>query len=214
MARRRDRAGRIRIGIVAGAAVLAVFVVAFGLWYGRDAAPYRVLDAPDGTGEVAIVAYFSYQCPVCRRFDEALRDWRETLPDGVALRTVHVAYSPSNRVLAKAHLALRRHGAMHNGERIFRAIGDRNRNFPTVQALSDFVDGVDRAAFLRTATSPRVARQVAAHEQEFVALGLSRVPALAVDGKYVINMDLGRKGALAAAADLARELVAGRASAD
>ena len=34
------------------------------------------------------------------------------------------------------------------------------------------------------------------------------VPALVVDGKYVVNMELGRKGTLEAVDDLVRELLA------
>lgn len=205
----------MRLGIAASVAALAVLVIAFGLLYDGDAGdPYQVLDVPDGEGDVRVVAYFSFTCPHCRRLEELIEDWTDTLPAGVAFRRAHVAYSPTNRLLAKGHLALVRHGAADaNRDRLFAAIQDRNRQFPTLTALADYVAGrgIEAETFLRTAESPRIARLVAAEEAAFVAAGLAGVPALVVDGKYVINMALGRKQALAAARQLALELTAERA---
>lgn len=218
MAKRKDRIARLRLGIVASVAALALLVAAFGLLYDGDAGdPYQVLDVPDGQGDVRVVAYFSFTCPHCRRLEELIENWTETLPPRVAFRRAHVAYSPTNRLLAKGHLALVRHGAADaNRDRLFAAIQDRNRQFPTLAALADYVAGrgIDGETFLRTAESPRIARLVAADEAAFVASGLTAVPALVVDGKYVINMALGRKQALAAARQLAVELAAKRADAN
>ena len=102
-----------------------------------------------------------------------------------------------------------------NHQRLFRAIQDRNRQFNSGAAIADFVDGygVDRDTFLRTFASARVGREVAAGERDFVSLGLVGVPALVVDDKYIINMDLGRKQALTVTGDLVQELLANRAKA-
>lgn len=219
MAKRKDKVARLRLGIVGAVAALAVLVTAFGLLYEGDAGdPYRVLEAPDGDGDVGdvrVVAYFSFACPHCRRLEELMEGWAETLPAGVAFRRAHVAYSSTNRLLAKAHLALLRHDAAEaNRSRLFAAIQDRSRQFSTLAALADYVAdrGIERQTFLRTAESPRIARLVAADEAAFAAAGLTGVPALVVDGKYVINMALGRKQALAATRQLAAELAAERAS--
>ena len=61
---------------------------------------------------------------------------------------------------------------------------------------------------LRSMASRRIARRVEADEQRFVELVLLSVPALVVDGKHVVNMELGRKGTLEAVDDLVRELLA------
>ena len=205
------------MGIIAAVAVLAVAVAAVGLFYRGDGAgePYRVLEVPEGNGDVRVVAYFSFTCPHCRRLEELAEPWAEDLPPGVTFRRAHVAYSATNRLLAKAYLALLRHGAAEaNRSRIFAAIQDRNRQFPTLAAVADFVGGhgIEREPFLRTANSPRIARLVGADEASFVAAGLTAVPALVVDDKYVINMALGRKQALAAARELAEDLAAKRAA--
>ena len=218
MAKRKDRIAEIRRGILIGVAVLIAAVAVYGIYYslgfGSDE-PYVALDRPDGSGDVEVAVFFSYTCPICQRFEEALEDWVEDLPEGVTVERIHIASSPTNRMFAKAYVALDRHDAADaNQRRIFRAIHDRNRRFDTVDAIADYVDGfgIDRATFLRTFASPRIAQAVSADEQEFISLGLLGVPAVVVDDKYVINMSGGRKQALAATDDLVRELIAQRAS--
>ena len=213
MAKRKDNAAQMRLAIGIGTVTVVVLVIGFGLFYsGAEGPPYATLDRPaasETAGEVKVVEFFSYTCPHCRNFDEIVDGWREDLPDGVVLERVHVAYSPENRLLARAHLALVRHGALAaNHQRIFSAIHDRNKRFDSPATLADFIDGngVDREAFLRTMTSTRITRRVEAAEAAFIDLGLLSVPALVVDDKYVINMDLGRKGALDAVDDLLAEL--------
>ena len=219
MARRKDNISTIRTGILAAVAALILIVVGVGLYYSlgfggaASGEPYIALDKPDGNGEVEVVYFFSYECPHCRSFDDLVDGWQSKLHDGAAFARIHVAYSPSNRLLAKAHRALLRHNAFDaNHRRLFRALQDRNRRFATPDSLAQFVDGfgVDRDAFLRTLTSTRTAREVEAGERRFLSLGLTGVPALVVDNKYIINMDLGRKHALAVTDDLVRELLAKR----
>ena len=214
MAKRKDNTSRLGTLIVAAVGVVVVAVVGIGLFYsGEVGEPYATLDRPDATGDVRITAFFSYLCPHCRSLEELAEDWRDTLPEGVVYERVHITFSPDTRLLAKAHLTLRRHNAAGaNYERIFSAIQDRNYRFQTPTALADLLDGhgIDRATFLRTLASPRIARQATADEERFVALGLNAVPALVVDDKYIVNAALGRKEALAVAANLARVLLAER----
>lgn len=219
MAKRKDNISTVRTGILAAVAALVLIVVGVGLYYslgfGGSASgePYIALDKPDGTGDVEVVYFFSYECPHCRSFDDLIDGWQSKLADGAVFRRVHVAYSSSNRLLAKAHRALKRHDAFDaNHRRLFRALQDRNRRFATPNALAQFVDGfgVDQDTFLRTLTSTRTAREVDSGERRFLSVGLTGVPALVVDDKYVINMDLGRKRALAVTDDLVRELLAKR----
>ncbi len=217
MVKRKDNVARIRQAILGAVGVLVALVVGYGLYHalglGGTDEPYIELDAPDGSGDVEVVAYFSYVCPHCRSLDRLMDGWERRLPEGAVVHRVHVAYSESNRLYAKAHRALERHGADdENHNRLFHAIHDRNRAFITPGELADFVDGhgIDRDTFLSTMASPRVGRAVATAERRFVTLGLASVPALVVDDKYIINMGAGRKQALDVTEDLVRELLAER----
>ena len=213
-----ERLRRIRLGIVVAIGVVAVVFAGVGLFYGigadvggqpAEGEHYRVVGPADGVPRaLEVVEYFSYACIHCRSFDPLIEDWRTTLPDGVRFRRAHVAFNPGIALLARVHVALEQQGALDaNHERIFRALHDRNRQFATAEALADYVDGfgIDRAGFLAALRSPRVARIVEQNAQAFRDLGLVAVPSLTVAGKYVINMDIGRKQALEVVDRLVRE---------
>jgi len=211
MAKRKDNVARVKNGIVSAVILLVAGLVAYGLYHAigfTSDEPYIALDKPDRPGEVEVVVYFSYECPHCRSLENLTRSWERGLPDGVGFRRSHVAYSESNRMFAKAFHALARHGVLEqNHDRLLRAIHDRNRQFNTPASLADFVQGVDRDTFLSSMSSPRVAREVQAAERRFIALGLTTVPAIVVNDKYIVNMGVGRKQALDATGDLVQELL-------
>ena len=82
------------------------------------------------------------------------------------------------------------------------------------ESLADYVDGfgIDRERFLTAVRSPRVARVVAENDQAFRDSSLVSVPSLTVAGKYVINMDIGRKQALDVADRLVRKELESRSA--
>ena len=209
---------RARITIIAsiGAVVALVAIVGIGysLGFGGADEPYQVLeDRPDGDGDVEVVEYFSWACIHCRNLDELIEGWKQNLPDGVTFRRVHASYSGPLRVLARTHVALERHDALDaNHARIFRAIHDRNRQFLTAEAMADFVAGydIDRQTFLAAVGSAATASAVERDAAESAAIGVFAVPSLVVDGKYIINMGVGRKQALANLDALIEELLAER----
>ncbi len=205
--------------------VVAVILGVVGLIYGTGADVggelaegdhYRVVaGAEDAQRTLEVVEYFSYACVHCRNFDPLIEDWKGTLPEGVRFRRAHVAFNPSVALLARAHVALEQQGALDaNHERIFRALHDRNRQFATAEALADYVDGfgIDREAFLTALRSPRVARTVEQNARAFRDMSLVAVPSLTVAGKYVVNMDIGRKQALEVVDELLRAELARRAA--
>ena len=215
---RAQRVARARIAISAGigavVAVVAIIGIGYSLGFGGADEPYQVLeDRPDGEGDVEVVEYFSWACIHCRNLDELIEGWKENLPEGVTFRRVHVSYSGPLRLLARTHVALERHGALEaNHARIFRAIHDRNRQFLTAEAMADFVAGygIDRETFLAAVGSAATASAVERDAAESAAIGILAVPMLAVDGKYIINMGVGRKQALANLDDLIEDLLAAR----
>lgn len=206
----------MRRAIVGGVAALVVVLGGVGLYYGAgvsvgettEGEHYRVIEgAVTGAGPVEVVEYFSYACVHCWNFDPLLQAFAETLPEGAVLRRAHVRYNTGLALLARAHAALAIHGAAaRNHPRIFRAIHDRQRQFPSAEAIAEFVDGhgISGDALLQLMAAPRVARRVAADDAAAQAAGVVSVPALVVAEKYVVNMDVGRKQALAIAGELVR----------
>ena len=222
--KRQARVQAIRRAIIGAVAVVVVVLGGVGIYYGTgvgvgDAAEgqhYRLVEGGDGaasSGPVEVVEYFSYACVHCWNFDPLVEAFADRLPEGATLRRAHVRYNSSLALLARAHAALTLHGAATvNHERIFRAMHDRQRQFATAEAIADYVagHGIEREAFLALMESPRVARLVAEDDAAARAAGVVAVPALVVADKYVVNMDVGRKQALAIAEELARRELAER----
>lgn len=204
----------ISAGIGAVVALVAIVGIGYSLGFGGADEPYQVLeDRPDGDGDVEVVEYFSWACIHCRNLDELIEGWKQNLPAGVTFRRVHASYSAPLRVLARTHVALERHDALDaNHARIFRAIHDRNRQFLTAEAMADFVGGygIDRDTFLAAVGSAATASAVDRDAAQAAAIGVFAVPMLVVDGKYIINMGVGRKQALANLDELIEELLAQR----
>jgi len=209
-----QRISLLRRGIVIGIGFVVIGVAIGGLLYSTGSVDvdgviegehYEVVaDAPRRRPGVplTVTEFFSYGCVHCRAFDPLIEDWREGLGEGVAFERVPVAFSPEWAILGQAYLALERAGALaQNHERLFRAIHDNGRRFPSGDQVADFVDGhgVSRADFLAAYNSPEVRRALARNEARQSRLGISSVPSLTVADKYRINMDVGRRQALAVA---------------
>ena len=151
---------------------------------------------------VTVTEFFSYGCVHCRSFDPLIEDWREGLGKGATFERVPVAFSPEWAVLGQAYLALKQAGALaQNHERLFRAIHDNGRQFLGASQIADFVDGhgISGETFLEAYSSTEVRRALARNEARRNRLGISTVPSLTVADKYRINMDVGRRHALAVA---------------
>ena len=209
--RREKRIAAIRWAILAGAAVLAVAVLVWGLIYsaggGADGAitegdHYRVVDDPPRRrpgAPIAVTEFFSYGCVHCRTFHPLIRAWRETLAADVAFERAPVTFSPEWAILGQAYLALEQTGALErNHERLFRAIHDNGRRFATAAQVADFVEGngLTREAFLTAYNSDAVTRILARNEGRQRKLAIASTPTLVVADKYVINMDVGRRRSL------------------
>lgn len=214
-----DKIRLIRYASIGFVALVAVLTVAVGIFYGTGAGAggeiaeddhYRLIEGArqSRSRTVEVVEYFSYTCILCRNFDPMLEEWQETLPEGASFRRAHVGFSGGAEILARAHVVLGQEESLEaNHERLFRAIHDRNRQFTGRQQLADFVDGfgVERDAFLTAIDQPGVRRAVAAIDRAFRDADLVGVPAIVVAGKYVVNMELGRKQVLAVVDQLVRE---------
>jgi thiol:disulfide interchange protein DsbA len=217
---------KLRVAIVAIAAVIVVAVVGIGLYYARDVPAeggfvagthYALLDdaaAPDPKRPVVVREYFSYYCVHCRNFDPQVEAWRESKPDDVTFERSPVAFSPVWRVMGQGYYALLATGALaENHPRLFRAIHENNRQFLTADSLADFVDGhgVDREAFLAAFNSPDVHRAMSAADLRARAQRIDSVPALVVGDRFRVNLDnVPRAQAFAVVDFLVAEIRAGR----
>ena len=199
----------MRIAILGAAALIVVLVLGYGIIYSTGVGEtgtfvegqhyWLVEEAPRRrpNDPILVTEFFSYGCIHCRSLEPLLEDWRAGLPEDVLFERSPVAFNAEWALLGQTYLALERAGAgalARNHGRIFRAIHDRGRQFPSLDAIADFLagSGISRQSFLDAFRSPEVRRKLAAEDARQRRLGIVSVPSLAVAEKYVVGSNLSR----------------------
>ena len=149
--------------------------------------------------DVEVVEFFSYACVHCKNFDPLIHEWLQTKPDNVEFRRVPVTFSPQWVLLAQTYYTLVALDILdQNHERIFRRIHNTRRMFASPDEVAEFIDGngASAALFMEAWNGPEVRRMLREGEAAQREVVVAAVPALAVNGAYLVSMDVGRKVAL------------------
>ncbi len=207
---REERVKRVRNSIFGGVAAISLLIAGYGLLYSTgvtegeilEGTHYRILDSYDRRrpGEaVKVQEFFSYGCIHCKNFDPLIEQWLTDLPEGVSFSRSPVAFSPSWTLLAQTYFTMEHLEILDaNHARLFRHIHDNRRQFMSANEVAEFIDGngATKEEFLRAFNSPDVRRAIRESDADQRDLAITSVPTMVVAGKYVINMDNGRKVAL------------------
>lgn len=178
------------------AAVLATFGLclapgagAVELKEGRD---FRLINSPLATdkAKIEVTEFFWYGCPHCFDFEPILAPWAKKLPDDVVFRRVP-AVLPNNRwapharlyyTLEAMNLVDRLHRDVFNGIHL-----DRQR-LDDEKILFEWMakKGVEAKIFSETWASFGVQSRVQQARELFLSVGLTGVPSMVVQGKYLV----------------------------
>jgi len=155
---------------------------------------YSILPSPvpsESKGKIEVVEFFSYACPHCNTFNPLLTEWAKQLPADVVFRKEAVQFtSPFYRLTARLFYALE---AMGEEERlnaaIFRAIHNEGVKLTDEKSATAWVatQGVDRKKFGAAFNSTGVIKQLERSEKLVEEINLPGVPALIVDGRYLVG---------------------------
>jgi thiol:disulfide interchange protein DsbA len=139
---------------------------------------------------IVVTAFFSYQCPHCNAFEPVLRRWAEELPDDVLFERVPVSIGrPSWVPIARAFYALDSIGALERFDAaIFHAIHVEGvRLYDRESVLAFFGSrGIDGEAFAAAYDSFGIDAFVRRADQTSNAHKVFSIPALSIDGKYMV----------------------------
>jgi thiol:disulfide interchange protein DsbA len=174
---------------------------------GRD---YTVIEtgqpaAPtDKTAKIAVTEFFSYQCPHCFAFSAALRDWSAKLPADVQFDRESVAIGHAPWIpIARTYYTLRTMGKLDAlDEKIFNAIHKQSVHLDDVAYIMGWlnVNHVPPTDFDAAYRSQRVRDDFARGEKLSVDYKVPSIPAMVVDGKYMViiksNVDFGEQLAI------------------
>lgn len=156
---------------------------------GRD---YTPVEPPlyASKGKIEVVEFFSYACPHCNEFHPLLDAWAAKLPKDVVLRRVPITFHrlPWER-LSRIYYALDVLGEAErlNGA-VFKAIHEERANFNSDEAVVAWAvkNGLDGKKFGDVLASFSVQSKVAQADQESGRARIQGVPALVVDGRWLL----------------------------
>lgn len=177
--------------IFALGAALTVAMPSFAQTAGKDYTPINPVQATENAAKIEVLEFFSYGCPHCADFNPLLTAWEAKLPGDVVFKKVPITFGRAAWAnIAKLYYTLEITGDLHRLESdVFKAIHAERANLFEEKALTEWVvkKGVDPQKFSDTFKSFGVMSRVKRADQMAQAYKITGVPALAVDGKFLIG---------------------------
>ncbi|WP_434514910.1 thiol:disulfide interchange protein DsbA/DsbL [Dechloromonas sp. ARDL1] len=157
-------------------------------------APYTAIvpvQPTEDAAKVEVVEFFSYGCPHCADFNPLLTSWVAKQQGDVVVKKVPITFGRAAWAnIAKLYYTLEITGDLHRLESdVFKAIHVERQNLFEEKALTEWAvkKGVDAKKFTETFNSFGVMSKVKRGDQMAQAYKIQGVPALAVDGKYLVG---------------------------
>ena len=163
----------------------------------KEGQHYTAFNPPRSTevrDKIEVTEFFWYGCAHCFNFDPILHKWLKKLPADVAFRRVPAIFPGKNGAPgnwtpgAKLYYALEAMGLLEklHGE-VFDAMHIDRINLQDEKVLREWLGrkGVDAQKFFDTWNSFAIQGKVQRAQQLTLQHGLTGVPAMVVDGKYM-----------------------------
>ena len=181
---------------------LTVAMPSFAQTAGKDFTPVSPAQPTEDAAKIEVLEFFSYGCPHCTDFNPVLMAWAAKLPSDVVVKKVPITFGRAAWAnISKLYYTLEITGDLARLDAdVFRAIHGERINLFDEKTLTEWVvkKGVDAKKFGEAFNSFGVMSKVRRADQLAQAYKISGVPALGVDGKYLIG-DMGFNEKLAVA---------------
>lgn len=188
---RRSLVSRALKTLLAVGAALAISLPAVAQTAGKDYAPINPPQATDNPAKIEVLEFFSYGCPHCNDFNPIVHAWAAKQPADVVFKKVPITFGRAAwNGISRLYYTLEATGdlAKMDGE-VFNAIHNQRINLFDERTLVEWVakKGLDGRKFADTFNSFGVMSKTKRADQIAQAYRVSGVPAIAVDGKYMIT---------------------------
>ncbi len=143
--------------------------------------------------KVVVTEMFWYGCPHCFRFEPYVERWSANLPENVVFEQVPSSLNPSWTEHARAYYSFQLMGALDKTHRqFFDALHLKRQRLTNVDTIAAFVaeQGLDEKLFREYYYSFPVETQVRKNMGKEKRYGNSGVPAVIVNGKYLVSGSL------------------------
>jgi protein dithiol oxidoreductase (disulfide-forming) len=193
-------------GLFSRFTLLAAFCLAA---VAAQAADFQVLEPRQPTespGKIEVVEFFSYGCPHCKEFNPQLDAWAAKQPGDVRLRRIPVSFGrPAWGNLARLYYTLEAGGYLGQfDEAVFKAEHEERAGLENEGRLKEWIarKGLDPKRFNDLFNSFTVLSKTRSADLAAEQYGINAVPALAVDGRFLVSADLPHDRQLAVAEQL------------
>lgn len=185
-----QRRGLVR-SLLAFGAVAALSLPAFAQTAGKDYTPVNPPQPTDDPAKIEVIEFFSYGCPHCSDFNPLVSAWAAKLPADVAFRKVPVSFGRAAWAnIGKLYYALESTGDLGKLDNaVFKAVHEERVNLFDDRLIAEWVakKGVDPKKFNDAYASFGVMSKMKRADQVTQAYRIPGVPAIVVDGKYLVN---------------------------
>jgi thiol:disulfide interchange protein DsbA len=184
---------------------MASLVVCFGVMFSGSASAQMAFVAGSDYGvispavkttqpdKVVVTEIFWYGCPHCFRFEPYVEKWSANLPEGVVFEQVPSSINPRWTEHARAYYSFQLMGIIDEiHTAFFDALHLKRQRLDNIDAIAEFVAerGFDEKLFREYYFSFPVETQLRKNAQNEKRYGISGVPAVIVNGKYLVSGSL------------------------
>lgn len=188
---RRSFVGRAMKSLFAMAAALAIAAPALAQTAGKDYTVIEPAQPTDNPAKIEVIEFFSYGCPHCNEFNPLLHAWAAKLPADVYFKKVPVTFGRAAWAnIARLYYALEVTGDLPKLDTaVFKAIHEERVGLFDEKVMNEWVakKGVDPKKFADAYNSFGVQSRVKRAEQMQQSYRVQGVPALVINGKYMVE---------------------------
>lgn len=178
------------VGVVFGAAVAATMPVS-AQTLGQDYTLVSPTQPTDNPAKIEVIEFFSYGCPHCNDFFPFISAWAAKLPGDVVVKKVPITFGRAAWAnIARLYYTLELTGDLARLDgAVFKAIHQDRANLFDESGIKDWVvsKGVNATKFSDDFKSFGVMSHVRRGDQLAQAYRIQGVPAIAIDGKYLVG---------------------------
>lgn len=146
---------------------------------------------PTETGKnIEVLEFFSYACPHCHDLEPVLNPWAKKLPGDVTFRRLPAVFSDKWMIFTRIFYAAEAMGVLDKlHPAIFNATHVQRIDLTNEKTLQEWVgkQGVDGKKFAEIYASFTVMSKAQRAKQLTRAYGITGVPAIVVEGKYLTS---------------------------
>jgi thiol:disulfide interchange protein DsbA len=157
---------------------------------GRDFSVIEPAQPTNDPARIEVVEFFSYGCPHCHDLNPLIQKWAGNLPRDVLFTRVPVSFNPFYKLMAQLFYALETTGDLSRLDAaVFAAIHDKGLKLVSERSITEWAvsQGVDARRFSEAWNSFSINAKMKRADQMAQSHRVQGVPAIAVDGRYLVG---------------------------